>query len=1503
GRLKEVINRGGEKVFPYEVEKAMLEHPAVVEAAAFGVPHPRLGENVVAAAVLKPGADASAHDIRSLAAERLAAFKVPARIEIVRQLPRGDTGKVSRRLLAETYATATQGTVEPVELFQFELLAIWRRLLGTTDIGIDDDFADKGGDSLLATDMLLEVEQLTGRAYPSDELSRLTIRHISDVVASGLEAGHQTLTQVRPGTGPALFFCHGDHVTRGIYAHRLAAFLPQDQPVYLLGCAPAQLEDASIEDIAAAYLREVLEVARGAPVFVGGYCNGGLAAWHLAHLLRMHGVQVLGLLLVETPSLGARESMRRLATAVHAAGATLPGRTGRRLAQEFMGYAWRIARKGWRESARLALARCAGIVPGWRGPMRAHAAAALPGPSRATTLSLRIMASYVPARLDVPVTCFIADGGVHEHTEVARWRHRADEVRELRTPGTHHTAVVTHRAELGAAMSSILRPGTIACPEPAPVSQMAAFAAELAGRTGRAFDGYDALHAFSVAEFRTFWRFLFDWCAGPLGFSGAPEPVCVGDEVEHARFFPSLQLNYADALLNLAVAPADAPALRECHAGGTGRCWTRGELRDQVARLAVSLRAAGVRPGDHVVAVMRNDARAVVAALAVTGLGATLSSASPDMGVQALLDRFEPLEPRMLLCHLAAQPTDVGPPLATRVAGLAARLPALATVVSLDGGPFTGDARLAVRTFDELLGRGDAGSFDWPRFPFNHPLFIMFSSGTTGRPKCIVHGAGGTLLEHVKEHRLHTDLRPGDRMYFHTSCGWMMWNWQLSALASGVEIVTYDGPVDPVDRLWTLASREAVTVFGTSPAYLKMSQEAGLEPARMGLDRLRAVLSTGAVLHDAQFDWVERHVKPVPLQSISGGTDIIGCFVLGHPDLPVRRGEAQCRSLGLDVQAWLDGRPTTGVGDLVCARPFPSRPLGFHGDSDGTRFHKTYFSQNPGVWTHGDLIEFSAAGGARLHGRSDGVLNVRGIKVSPAEIYRVLDGIPGIREAMVVQQESREQGASQRSGAQVVALLVLQEGTALGHELAVRIRRELAERLSAAHVPDRIIDVPALPVTHSGKPSEAAARAAASDRDAVNAGALRNPDCLEAIRRHPGLREVAAPRDLAGGPARPLVEQLCSIWERVLGTGPVTPDMNFFELGGSSLLAVMMLHKVRELSGRSLPLAALIQAPTPARLAAVLEQAPETLHQPVVRLRDGAGLPVFLVHGLSGTVMECWRLLAALQTPRPVWGLQARGIDGEDEPLRSVEDLAQSYVEHVLAMQHAGPYWICGFSFGGLVAYEMARQLTRAGHEVKLACLLDTYIDARLDVPALAVLRIAQVARTLVQTPVPQLPHFLAAKLRGAREDLRWRRERGRWRSASEKLGLQQAQQRVYDAMEAALAKYRPGRYDGPVLLVRAQPPLDRYFGSLRQWRQAAAGLSVVRVPGTHLDLVGRHAGTVAAHLDAALRPATVTAADPPFRTLGPEAPAGGSSNSTPATTWRVIHHSTGHTSCPNSRN
>lgn len=991
-------------------------------------------------------------------------------------------------------------------------------------------------------------------------------------------------------------------------------------------------------------------------------------------------------------------------------------------------------------------------------------------------------------------------------------------------------------------------------------SQLSQFTRALAAFTRHEFADHADLHAFSVRDWRGFWHFFVRWCGDALGVAGADEPVCEGDSCETARFFPGLRLNYAASLLSVAVAPADAPALTEVHAGGGRRSWSRGELREEVERLARALSALGIRPGDRVVAVLRNDARAVVTALAVAAIGATLSSVAPDMGLQAMRDRFAPLAPRLLVAHAAPRPWDAGAPLPEKLAALLDALPSVRHVLVLDSGTLDDTHGRQLLSFDAAGAAAAGAPFAWATFDFNHPLFIMFSSGTTGRPKCIVHGAGGTLLEHVKEHRLHTDLRRGDRMYFHTSCAWMMWNWQLSALASGAEIVTYDGPISEVDCLWRLVADEAVTVFGTSPGYLKMGEAAGLEPGQaFDLSALRAVLSTGAVLHDHQFHWVREHVKDVPVQSISGGTDIIGCFVLGHPDLPVVPGEAQCASLGLDVQSWQDGAPASGIGELVCVNPFPSRPIGFVGDPDGAAFHAAYFSRNPGVWTHGDLIEFSPHGGARLHGRTDGVLNARGVKFAPMEIYRVLDTIPDIVDAMVVEQRApRGSGSGGWRGEQrIVALLVLRERGGLDPALATQVRRAIANHLSPAHVPDAMLAVPELPVTYSGKPSEAAARAAVNGESAPNTDALRNPGCLDAIRTQAA---ALSPPDGSGvdddGDGRPLPERLRSLWRRHLGLQQVGLDDNFFELGGKSLGAVLLLEDVERVTGRTLGLGALMHAPTVSQLVAMIDGADTaSASSTLVPMRPGTGRPLFILHSHSGTIVEMWNIVWAMRCARPVWGLQAQGIDGERPPQDRVEEMAATYIAQIRSIQPEGPYALCGYSFGGSLAFEVARQLHQAGESIELVCLLDPYLRHALSWRTAAWQVRARVTARCSRLRRAEVAGFVA--LTGKRlalecSSLLGLRQRPR---PSEGLGLSPARQAVFDAIATAIERYRPAPYSGgPVVYLRATQPLGGFFDPLPAWqRLARAGLEIVQLPGGHYDVTGRSAPLVASQLDARL--------------------------------------------------
>ncbi|TFV63560.1 acetoacetate--CoA ligase, partial [Blastococcus sp. CT_GayMR20] len=609
---------------------------------------------------------------------------------------------------------------------------------------------------------------------------------------------------------------------------------------------------------------------------------------------------------------------------------------------------------------------------------------------------------------------------------------------------------------------------------PGQPAQLAHFRACLEDVTGHRLPTTTALHAFSVEHYREFWRTFLDWSG--LSWEGTAGTVSTSDDVQSARFFPGVRLSYAENLLRpLPDAGDAAPALTSVHGDGTAERFTRGELRAAVQRTGEALTGLGIAPGDRVVAIAPNHAAAVVAALAVSAVGATLSTATPDMGPSALLGRFGQVRPTALLVDRAGMGRD-GVPADGVLATLLEGLPSVEHLVVLDAGPLPAlPGRDAVRLAD-LVAEVPEHPLDvsWPRLPFDHPLWIMFSSGTTGPPKAMVHGAGGSLLEHVKEHRLHGDLRAGDTLYFHTTTAWMMWNWQLSALAVGAHIVVNDGPVDGPETLWELVAAHGVTVFGTSPAYLQLCQDEDYRPRdAVDLCGLRAVLSTGAVLHDWQFEWVARAVGPVPVQSISGGTDIIGCFVLGHPEEPVRPGRCQSLGLGLDVAAFDSaGRPVVGTpGELVCRRPFPSRPLGFLDDEDGARFRASYFSKHPGVWTHGDVIEVAADGSARMLGRSDGVLNIDGVRIGPSEIYTIVRSVPEVAGALAVEQDDPGRVGSTR----LVLLLVLRTGSVLDAPLAHRIRAVLRSQGSPAHVPSVVLAVDDLPTTHNGKLSEGAA--------------------------------------------------------------------------------------------------------------------------------------------------------------------------------------------------------------------------------------------------------------------------------------------------------------------------------------------------------------------------------------------------------------------------------------------
>ena len=546
---------------------------------------------------------------------------------------------------------------------------------------------------------------------------------------------------------------------------------------------------------------------------------------------------------------------------------------------------------------------------------------------------------------------------------------------------------------------------------------------------------------------------------------------------------------------------------------GRGRTLTFAELASDVARFAAFLRATGVVAGDRVAGFIPNIPEAVVAMLASASLGAIWSSCSPDFGVAGVLDRLGQIEPRVLVVAVGYRYGGKVHDSLGRVREFAASLPSVQRVVVVphltEGEQGSAlNLRDAVWWRDALAADTTASAPAFERLPFAHPLYIMYSSGTTGLPKCMVHGAGGTLLQHLKELTLHCDLHAGDRIMYFTTTGWMMWNWLVSSLAVGATVVLYDGaPMrDGRPVLWDVVAREKVSIFGASAKWLSLSEKAGSTPrSTHDLSALRAILSTGSPLAESSFDYVYRDVKPdVRLSSISGGTDIISCFALGEPTLPVYRGELQTRGYGMRVEVYDDqGRTLIGEpGELVCTAPFPSMPVEFWNDPDGAKYRAAYFDTYPNVWRHGDWAELTAHGGVVIYGRSDATLNPGGVRIGTAEIYRQVEQLPEVVESLVIGQ--RVPGSEAREE-RVVLFVRLAAGTALDEALRERIRRHIREHATPHHVPARIVQVSDLPRTISGKITELAVRDVVHGRPVKNADALANPEALELFRDLPEL--------------------------------------------------------------------------------------------------------------------------------------------------------------------------------------------------------------------------------------------------------------------------------------------------------------------------------------------------------------------------------------------------------------
>jgi acetoacetyl-CoA synthetase len=635
----------------------------------------------------------------------------------------------------------------------------------------------------------------------------------------------------------------------------------------------------------------------------------------------------------------------------------------------------------------------------------------------------------------------------------------------------------------------------------AEAAQMTAFRRWCEPRAGRALADSRALHVWSVAERDAFWSAVWEWC-GVVGERGE-RALADGERMPGARWFPDARLNFAENLLRRRDA---SPALVARDERGRRRELSWSELHDEVARLARALRAAGVAAGDRVAGYLPNGPEAVIAMLAAASFGATWSSCSPDFGVQGVLDRFGQIAPRVLFATdgypYAGKLHDVR----ERVAAIAAALPSVERVVlsaGLGDAPAVAGIRAACAWAD--FAGGPAGPLEFERLPFDHPLLVLYSSGTTGPPKCIVHGAGGTLLQHLKEHRLHADLRAGDRFFYYTTTGWMMWNWLVSGLASEATLVLYDGsPLHPGPAaLFDLAEQERVAILGVSAKFLDSVRKAGVRPRDShDLGNVRVLLSTGSPLAPEGFDWVYGAVSPeVQLASISGGTDIVSCFVGGDPTSPVWRGECQMPGLGMAVDVFDEDGRTAAVGvagELVCTRAFPSMPVGFWNDPDGARYRAAYFERFPGVWHHGDFAEWTAHGGLVIHGRSDATLNPGGVRIGTAEIYRQVETLDEVLESIVI-------GQPHAGDVRVVLFVRLRDGLVLDDALRERIRQRVRANTTPRHVPARIVQVADIPRTRSGKIVELAVRDVVAGRTVRNREALANPEALDAFRNHPEL--------------------------------------------------------------------------------------------------------------------------------------------------------------------------------------------------------------------------------------------------------------------------------------------------------------------------------------------------------------------------------------------------------------
>lgn len=626
--------------------------------------------------------------------------------------------------------------------------------------------------------------------------------------------------------------------------------------------------------------------------------------------------------------------------------------------------------------------------------------------------------------------------------------------------------------------------------------------AELARKNGIAPDNYHALWQWSVDHIPEFWSQIWDIC-GVIGKKG--DRVLINEhKMPGAEFFPDASLNYAENCLRrrddgdaVVFWGEDKVKIRLSH----------NELYNAVSSLRQYLIAQGVREGDRVAGLVANRPEALIAMLATSSIGAIWSSASPDFGVQGALDRFGQIEPKVFIAVSGYFYNGKTIDCMAKIHELIPQIPSIRSVLIIPYAIENPTLPDHSNLWNDVMDQYRPTDIDFKRLPFNHPLFIMFSSGTTGIPKCIVHGQGGTLLQHMKEHQLQCDIRPNDRVFYFTTCGWMMWNWQMSALASGATLLMYDGsPFYPDGNiLFDYADAENMTLFGTAAKYIDALNKAGMKPRHTHkLESVRTMTSTGSPLVHESFDYIYNDIKSdMHLASISGGTDIVSCFVLGNPVSPVYRGEIQCAGLGMAMDAYDDNGQPVAVGEkgeMVCTKPFPSMPVGFWNDTDGSRYRSAYFNRFDNIWCHGDWVEKTDRHGWIIHGRSDATLNPGGVRIGTAEIYRQVEQIPEVKESIAV-------GQDWDGDVRVILFVVLQDGYVLNEDLQNRIRQRIRTGASPRHVPSKIIAVSDIPRTKSGKITELAVREIIHNRPVKNVEALANP---EALKNYQNLRELTA---------------------------------------------------------------------------------------------------------------------------------------------------------------------------------------------------------------------------------------------------------------------------------------------------------------------------------------------------------------------------------------------------------